>query len=166
MKKINYDLILRIISILSLGTSFFSFIVTTLLTNTKSPNFIEYTDLSRFFLNLYIFLILLLCLVHSAYPSILCPFITQSLSIITTIKGKIILSLAIDVMYYSTESLPQKLFGMITFVSTLALFLGDLVLNCQILKQQPMKDESDKDINDLSNTTQNSLTINNLEGKL
>ena len=166
MKKINYDLILRIISILSLGTSFFSFIITTLLTNTKNPDFIEYTDLSRFFLNLYIFLILLLCLVHSVYPSILCPFITESLSIITTIKGKIILSLAIDVMFYSTESLPQKLFGMITFVSVLALFLGDLVLNCKILNQQPMKEESVYVISDSNNNTQNALTINNLEGKL
>ena len=166
MKKINYDLILRIISILSLGTSFFSFIITTLLTNTKSPNFIEYTDLSRFFLNLYIFLILLLCLVHSVYPSILCTIITESLSIITTIKGKIILSLAIDVMFYSTESLPQKLFGMITFVCVLALFLGDLVLNCKILNQQPMKEESVYVISDSNNNTQNALTINNLEGKL
>ena len=166
MNKINFDLILRIISILSLGTSFFSFIVTELVTNTKSPNFIEYTDLSRFFLNLYILLIYLLCLVHSVYPSILCPIITESLSIITTIKGKIILSLAIDIMYYSTESLPQKLFGMITFICVLALFLGDIVFNCEILKQQPMQENNDNAINNPINETQNSLTINNLEGKL
>ena len=69
-------------------------------------------------------------------------------------------------MFYSTESLPQKLFGMITFVSVLALFLGDLVLNCQILKQQPMKEENDYVISDSNNNTQNALTINNLEGKL
>ena len=61
--KINYDFILNIISILSTGTTFFSFIVTTLLVDTKSPDYIEYTSLSKFFLNLYIFLILLLCFV-------------------------------------------------------------------------------------------------------
>ncbi len=165
MNKINFDLILRIISILSLGTSFFSFIVTELVTNTKSPNFIEYTDLSRFFLNLYILLIYLLCLVHSVYPSILCPIIIESLSIITTIKGKIILSLAIDIMFFSTESLPQKLFGMITFICVLALFLGDIVFNCEILNQQPMQENNDN-ANDSNNSTQNALTINNLEGKL
>ena len=165
MNKINFDLILRIISVLSLGTSFFSFIVTELVTNTKSPNFIEYTDLSRFFLNLYILLIYLLCLVHSVYPSILCPIITESLSIITTIKGKIILSLAIDIMFFSTESLPQKLFGMITFICVLALFLGDIVFNCEILNQQPMQENNDN-ANDSNNSTQNALTINNLEGKL
>ena len=138
--KINYDLILRIVSVLSIGTCFGSFIVTTLVTNTKSPNFIEYTSLSKFFLNLYIFLILLLCLIHSIYPNLKLPMIIEGLGIITTVKGKIILSLAIDIMYYSTESLPQKLFGMISFVATLALFLGDLVFNCEILNQKPLEE--------------------------
>ena len=157
--KINYDLILRIVSILSMGTCFCTFIITTLVTNTKSPNYIEYTSISKFFLNLYIFLILLLCLIHSIYPSLKFSMITEGLSIITTIKGKIILSLAIDIMYYSTESLPQKLFGMISFVSILALILGDLVLNCQILKQQPLEENNTNNNN--MNESSNSFNINN-----
>ena len=137
--KINYDLILRIISILSIGTSLFSFIVTTLITKTKSPKFIEYTDLPKFFLNFYIFLILLLCFLDSVYPNLICHTITHSFGIIKTIRGKIILSGLIDVMYYSTDSLPQKLFGMISFVSVLALLLGYLVLNSEILKQNAVE---------------------------
>ena len=90
--KINYELILRIVSILSIGTCFVTFLVTTLITNTKSPNYIEYTSISKFFLNLYIFLILLLCLIHSINPSLKLPMITEGFGIITTIKGKIILS--------------------------------------------------------------------------
>ena len=85
--------------------------------------------------------------------------INEGLSIITTIKGKIILSLAIDIMYYSTESLPQKLFGMISFVSILALILGDLVLNCQILKQQPLEENNTNNNN--MNESSNSFNINN-----
>ena len=157
--KIDFDLILRIISILSLGTSFFSFIVTTLVTNTKSPNFIEYTDLSKFFLNLYVFLILLICLIHSIYPKIVFTFITEGFGIITSIKGKIILSLAIDIMYYSTDNLPQKLFGMISFVSVLALFLGDLVLNCEILKQP--SEESNNESKEVEISTDNSISVFN-----
>ena len=157
--KIDFDLILRIISILSLGTSFFSFIVTTLVTNTKSPNFIEYTDLSKFFLNLYVFLILLICLIHSIYPKIVFTFITEGFGIITSIKGKIILSLAIDIMYYSTDNLPQKLFGMISFVSVLALFLGDLVLNCEILKQP--SEESNNETKEVEISTDNSISVFN-----
>ena len=157
--KIDFDLILRIISILSLGTSFFSFIVTTLVTNTKSPNFIEYTDLSKFFLNLYVFLILLIFLIHSIYPKIVFTFITEGFGIITSIKGKIILSLAIDIMYYSTDNLPQKLFGMISFVSVLALFLGDLVLNCEILKQP--SEESNNESKEVEISTDNSISVFN-----
>ena len=157
--KINYELILRIISILSMGTCFVTFIVTQLITNTKSPNYIEYTDLSKFFLNLYIFLILLLCLVHSVYPSFNFPFVTEGLGIITTIKGKIILPLAIDIMYYSTENLPKKLFGMISFVAIFALFLGNIVFNCEILKQKPLEE------NDIinANTNINNASNNNVE---
>ena len=160
--KINYELILRIVSVLSIGTCFVTFIVTTLVTNTKSPNYIEYTSISKFFLNLYIFLILLLCLIHSINPSLKLPMITEGLGIITTIKGKIILSLAIDIMYYSTESLPQKLFGMISFVAVLALILGDLVLNCQILKQQPLEENNTTNSNNMNESTNSfNITTNN-----
>ena len=129
------------------------------MTNTKSPNFIEYTDLSKFFLNLYVFLILLICLIHSIYPKIVFTFITEGFGIITSIKGKIILSLAIDIMYYSTDNLPQKLFGMISFVSVLSLFLGDLVLNCEILKQP--SEESNNESKEVEISTDNSISVFN-----
>jgi hypothetical protein len=88
--------------------------------------------------------------------------ITEGLGIITTIKGKIILSLAIDIMYYSTESLPQKLFGMISFVAVLALILGDLVLNCQILKQQPLEENNTTNSNNMNESTNSfNITTNN-----
>ena len=140
MKKITFDLINQIVTILSTGTSLFSFLIITLCTNTKSSTFIEYTDLSKFFLNLYIFIILLLCFIHSISPNLNCSLIKEGFGIITTMKGKIIVFLAIDIMYYSTESMPQKLFGMITFVTVLALFLANIVFNCDILKQKPLEE--------------------------
>ena len=66
--KINFELIKQIISILCTFTILGTFIVTELCTKTKSPTFIEYTDLFKFLLNLYIFIILLLCFFHSDYP--------------------------------------------------------------------------------------------------
>ncbi len=136
--KITFALIKQIISIISTSTSLGTFIITTLCTKTKSPKFIEYTDLSKFFLNLYIFLLLLLCCCHSIYPKLICNIFTDRLGIITTDRGKIVILTAIFVMYFSTESLTQKLFGMISFVSTLGLFLSDLVLNCDTLNQKPL----------------------------
>ena len=146
--KITFELIKQIVSIISTATCLGTFIITTLLTNTKSPEFIEYTDLSKFFLNLYIFILLLLCFGHSVYPSIICNIFTDRLGIITTDRGKTVILTSILVMYFSTESMPQKLFGMISFVSTLGLFLSDLILNCETLKQKPLT--NDKIVNNVN----------------
>ena len=155
--KYNFPLILRIISILSTGTTFFSFIITNLCTNVKSPNFIEYTSLSKFFINFYIFVILLLCLLHSIYPQIICQILISGFGIISTTKGKIIIICIIDVMYFSTENLPQKLFGMITFVSNLALLLGNLIFNCEILNQKAEEENNE--------VSQNKNIVNAIEIK-
>ena len=136
--KMNFELIKQIVTCLSTGTCLVTFIVTTLCTNTKSPNFIEYTDLSKFFLNFYIFILLLICFCHAVYPKLVCILITNSLGIIITDRGKIALIASIIVMYFSTESMPQKLFGMISFVAVFGLYLADLLLNCDILKQKPL----------------------------
>ncbi len=155
--KYNFPLILRIISILSTGTIFFSFIITNLCTNVKSPNFIEYTSLSKFFINFYIFVILLLCLLHSIYPQIICQILISGFGIISTTKGKIIIICIIDVMYFSTENLPKKLFGMITFVSNLALLLGNLIFNCEILNQKAEEENNE--------VSQNKNIVNAIEIK-
>ena len=68
--------------------------------------------------------------------------IKDGFGIVSTMNGKIIVTIAIDIMYYSTESLPQKLFGMITFVTALALILAKIVFNCEILKQQPLEENN------------------------
>ena len=146
--KITFELIKQIVSIISTATCLGTFIITTLLTNTKSPEFIEYTDLSKFFLNLYIFILLLLCFGHSVYPSIICNIFTDRLGIITTDRGKTVVLTSILVMYFSTESMVQKLFGMISFVATLGLFLSDLILNCETLKQKPLT--NDKIVNNVN----------------
>ena len=139
--KITFELIKKITTSLATAVSLISFIVTTLCTNTRSQKYIEYTDLSKFFLNFYIFLLLLLCFCHSVYPKIVCKIFTEKIGIITSDRGKIIILSAIIIMYFSTESMPQKLFGMISFVAVFGLFLADLLLNCETLKQKPLNNE-------------------------
>ena len=139
--KITFALIKKIVTILSTATSFFSFIVTNLYTNIKSPNYIEYTDLSKFFLNLYIGLLLFLIFIHSIYPKIVCTIFTDRIGIITSNRGKMVLMTTIIIMYFSTDSLPQQLFGMISFVCVLALLLAESFLNCEILEQKPLMNE-------------------------
>ena len=163
--KITFELIKQIISILSTATMFVSFIVTTLCTNKKSPKFIEYTDLSKSFLNIYIGLLLLLMLCHSINPKMVCTIFTDRIGIIASDRGKITLSILIIIMYFSTESMPQKLFGMISFVCVFALILFDFFLNCDTLKQKPLINENignnrKRNSNDIP-TSQAVITITN-----
>ena len=166
--KITFELIKKIITSLATAVSLISFIVTTLCTNTKSDKYIEYTDLSKLFLNFYIFLILLLCFCHSIYPKLVCKIFTDKIGIITSDRGKIVILSAIIIMYFSTESMPQKLFGMISFVAVFGLFLADLLLNCETLKQKPLSNERIEIITKnstspviITNTTNVATVINN-----
>ena len=144
--RVTFELIKQIITILATATSFVSFIVTTLCTNKNSPNFIEYTDLSKFFLNLYIFILLLLILCHSIYPKMVCKIFIDRIGIIASDRGKIVIITTIIIMFFSTESMPQKLFGMISFVAVFVLYLADLLLNCETLKQKPLTYDNNRDI--------------------
>ena len=54
--KISFELIKQIISILCTFSILGAFIVTELYVKTKGPTFIEYTNLFKFLLNLYILL--------------------------------------------------------------------------------------------------------------
>ena len=129
--EMNLEFIRKIILIMATGIILLNFIIMILTTNKNSPNFIEYTDLSRFFLNLYTFTLLALILGHSIYPKILCNIFTKKLGIITTVKGKIILLSSIFIMYFGTGNKPQKIFGMIAFIATFCLFLSNLFLKCK-----------------------------------
>ena len=136
--KFSIEFIKKIISILCTGTILLTFIITTLSTNKNSPNFIEYTDLSKFFLNLYIFIILALIFCHTIYPKIICSIFTKRFAIITTEKGKLILLSAILIMYFGTGSTPQKVFGIIAFLATFGLFISKY---CNSFKKNTLTEE-------------------------
>ena len=129
--KLTLDLIKKGIAIISTGTILLAFLISILSTNVKSPNFIEYTDLSKFFLNVYTFLLLALIFGHSVYPSIICSIFSKRFSIILSEKGKIILLSSILIMYFGTGSMPQKIFGFIAFIGAFSLFLSYFFLNCK-----------------------------------
>ena len=136
--KLTLNLIKKGISIMSTGAILLTFLISILSTNTKSPNFIEYTDLSKFFLNLYMFIILALIFCHTIYPKIICSIFTKRFAIITTEKGKLILLSAILIMYFGTGSTPQKVFGIIAFLATFGLFISKY---CNSFKKNTLTEE-------------------------
>ena len=132
--ELKLELIKKIISIIATGTIFLTFIITIFTTNKNSPNFIEYTNLSKFFLNLYTFILLALIFCHSAFPKIICKIFTKKIGLIASDKGKVYLLFSILIMYFGTGSMPQKIFGMVAFISTFSLFLSNLFINCNFKK--------------------------------
>ena len=143
----------RKIQILVLSLNFISFIVIILLTNNKKDNYIEYTTLPKSILNFYILLIFIISLIHSIYPKLLCSFLSKNLSIITKDSGKLIINLAIGILYYSCDNSPQLVFSIINFVSSFGLFLCEFIFQCRILKSGNFDTENrdDKYINSKNN---------------
>ena len=153
--NLSFKLIKQLISILATGIILLTFIITILTTNTKSPNYIEYTELSKFLLNLYTLIILSLIFGHSVYPQMICSIISKKFAIILSEKGKIIILSSIFIMYFGTGSLPQKLFGMIAFIGTFSLFISNLFIKCKFNQTEGFTEE--KKINNF--TTNNSKVI-------
>ena len=158
--KLTLDLIKKGISIISTGTILLAFLISILSTNVKSPNFIEYTDLSKFFLNIYILFILFVIFVHTIYPKIICSIFIKNFYIISSQKGKIILLSFIFIMYFGTGSMPQKIFGMVAFIATFSLFLSNLFLNCKTYSSSK-ENKINIGINNSKDFTTTSTNFNN-----
>ena len=139
--KFSIDLIKNSITIICTGIILLTFVLTTLSTNKKSPNYIEYTDLSKFFLNLLILFLLTLIFIHSINPKYVCSIFIKRFGFISTQKGKLILLSAISLMYFGTGSLPQKIFGLISFLTTFSLFLSEYFFNCKMPKKNAFVEE-------------------------
>ena len=161
--KIDLELIRKSISILSTGAILLAFLISILSTKPKSPNYIEYTDLSKFFLNIYTLFLLVLIFVHTIYPKIICSIFIKNFGIISSEKGKIMLLSFILIMYFGTGSMPQKIFGMVAFFSTFSLFLSNLFLNCKTNRFSEENKINTFGINNSRNITATSVNFNNTE---
>ena len=113
-----------------------SFIVITSITNKNKTNYIEYASISVFCSNFYIIIIYVIMLIHSVFPKILCEFITDNLIILTSDKGKMIINLSIGILFWSSNNSAHLVFSIINFVSSFALFLCELIFECNILNNK------------------------------
>ena len=139
--EFNFELIKRVISIISTGVIFLTFIIATLSTNKNNVNFIEYTDLSKLFINFYTAIVLLLIFLHSINPKYMLNIIEKNFGIVYHKNGKLIVLSAIFISYFGTGSLPQKNFGMISFFATFILFLSEYFLKSKDSKRTSFVEE-------------------------
>ena len=74
--------------------------------NKNSDDYNEYSTLSKYCSNCYIFIILLISLIHSINPKLICKMISHNLGILVCDKGKIIINLSLGILYLNNKNTP------------------------------------------------------------
>lgn len=118
---ITFQQFKRFFEIAAFGLNLFVFIISIICTKKDNENFIEYTDLSKFFISLYVFLMILLILLHEIKPSIICSIFSKNIGVITSSRGKIIITFLIAGIYWTPDFTPQLAYSLIVFASTIFL---------------------------------------------
>ena len=142
------------IPILLITLNFFTFIIITSILNKKSDDYNEYSTLSKYCSNCYIFIILLISLIHSIYPKLICKLISNNLGILVYDKGKIIINLSLGILYLNSKNTPQLIFSITNFISSFGLFLCNF-FHCTNLNKIGLNEED-------NNEDKNSVHILNL----
>jgi hypothetical protein len=104
-------------------------------------------------------MILLLLLLHSIFPALICKLITENLAIITNNKGKIIIILSIGILYVTSNNYPHILFAAINFVSSFILILCEFMFNCNFGNK--MNGNANKNNDKQMPTHENDISNNN-----
>ena len=152
------------IQLLVISTNLIAFIIITILINIKETNYIEYTSLSKYFPNIYIFMILTMLLIDLIYPKLLHPVLSENLAFLRNDNGKLLINFAISILYWSSNNIAHVIFGIITFVSSFALFLCEFIFQCKILDNKIYDEEYNEKINknnSFNNENNNELNLIN-----
>ena len=130
------------IQILVIATNLVCFIVVTILTNNQKESYIEYTSLSKLCSNIYIIIFFIIMLIHSINPKFICNILSDNISFITSDKGKIIITLSLGILFWSSNNKAHVFFEIYNFVSSFALFLCEFVFQCKILNNVHLDKEN------------------------
>ena len=145
----------RRIQILVFSLNLITFIIITSYTTNNEDNFIEYTSLSKIFSNIYIIFTLLVLLMHSISSKLICKFISEDFSFLTNDIGKIIINLSIGVLFWSSNNTPHVIFGILNFISSIALCISEFIFQFKIVKFIHFDTESNEDKNEDINSSSN-----------
>ena len=145
----------RRIQILVFSLNLITFIIIISYTTNNEDNFIEYTSLSKIFSNIYIIFTLLVLLIHSISSKLICKFISEDFSFLTNDIGKIIINLSIGVLFWSSNNTPHVIFGILNFISSIALCISEFIFQFKIVKFIHFDTESNEDKNEDINSSSN-----------
>ena len=145
----------RKIQILVFSLNLIAFIIIASYTTNNNENYVEYTNLSKIFSNIYIIFTLLVLLIHSISSKLICKFISEDFSFLTNDIGKIIINLSIGVLFWSSNNTPHVIFGILNFISSIALCISEFIFQFKIVKFIHFDTESNEDKNEDINSSSN-----------
>ena len=130
-----YQKIKKIYITLTYITNLITFIVTQIYGN-KTKRSYEYTSISKYVANFYIIILNIIFILNTLLPKFfIANFFSKHCYFIASDWGKMTISYMISIMFWGTDSLPHFLFGIITLVSCLGLYITEFIFNCQILNK-------------------------------
>ena len=135
MNKCFY-LIKKYIQIVVFLLNLITFIITNIIYSKNKSYYSEYTTLPKLSTNIFITILLLIILIHTINPEMICSFLTDNFNFLMNDRGKIVVNISIGIMYWSCDDIPLLVFTIINFVSSFALFLSEFVFQCKILHNE------------------------------
>ena len=89
----------------------------------KDAKLLEYTSISKSVSNFYVYTLLIIILIHSMSPNLICKLFSNNFYFITTDKGKSIITLLIGGLYLPNTCKALKIFGSLNFTVSFILLL-------------------------------------------
>ena len=125
--KLDYPQIKKILQIGIFAIDLLIFLLVIFTTNSSSEKYKEYTDSSKFFLDIYIIGIYAILILITIYPRLIYYRIKRHILFVFTDKGKVIISFGICLIYWFAKNKPQFVLGFILTITSLVLLLYEFI---------------------------------------
>ena len=159
--KLDYPKIKKILQIGIFSIDIVVFLLVLLSTNSSSENYKEYTDTSKFFLDVYILAIYVILILVTVMPGLIYYRVKKYMIFIFTDKGKVIISFAISLIYWFARNKPQLVLGLILTITSIVLLVYEFIFHCTKVETFL----NSKGI-EFSNRGQSTFNLDTLEKKL
>jgi hypothetical protein len=159
--KIDYPKIKKFLQIGIFSIDIVVFLLVLLSTNSSSENYKEYTDTSKFFLDVYILAIYVILILVTIMPGLIYFRVKKYMIFIFTDKGKVIISFAISLIYWFARNKPQLVLGLILTITSIVLLVYEFIFHCTKVETFL----NSKGI-EFSNRGQSTFNLDTLEKKL
>ena len=127
--KLDYPKIKKFLQIGIFSIDLLVFLLVLFSTNSSSEKYKEYTDSSKFFLDLYIIGIYVILILVTIYPRLIFYRIKRYILFVFTDKGKVIISFCLSLIYWFAKNKPQFVLGFILTITSIVLLIYEFIFH-------------------------------------